>query len=383
MQYYIRIRGKEFGPFGEDQLKKMRVNGKLSRTTEVSENKTEWFPAENLEFLFPTPKQASSQTKSSDTSISVSPTTSEPAEWFYCVNGTEGFGPVTQTDIVQMIQARTLRGESLVWQQGKNAEKIHTINTFAHHLPPITPVFSQNSARKTKIAATVISILLLIVIVLGTVVFYVTTENMKQEQKAAEAKATAEKTEQKDDKSNLTVVIEKMPYDNGSEFIRTYGSKYFGNLAKLTFEKYRNFSKAINTKCEKFVTQYQDNDLVQNIAGLQEICNSVMDEILDEWNSAIKYSSVKPEFSLTLSIMKNELEKNKVFINIETCMTLIRNDIKKLDKKTKENTIKLYAILSQYQTSIIDPIGSYRTYSQSHISYKDDFTKTLSLAKLE
>jgi hypothetical protein len=52
MQYYIRIRGKEFGPFGEDQLKKMRVNGKLSRTTEVSENKAEWFPAENLEFLF-------------------------------------------------------------------------------------------------------------------------------------------------------------------------------------------------------------------------------------------------------------------------------------------------------------------------------------------
>jgi hypothetical protein len=122
---------------------------------------------------------------------------------------------------------------------------------------------------------------------------------------------------------------------------------------------------------------------VQNIEELQEICNSVMEEILDEWDSAIEYSSIQPEFSLTLLIMTKELTKNKVYINIETCMNLIRNDIKKLDKKTKENTIKLYAILSQYQTGIINPTGSYRTYLQSRISYKDDFTKTLSLAKLE
>ncbi|MDR3199482.1 MAG: DUF4339 domain-containing protein, partial [Planctomycetaceae bacterium] len=42
MPYYIRIRGKTFGPFSEEQLKGMRVTGKLSPTTEVSENKTDW-----------------------------------------------------------------------------------------------------------------------------------------------------------------------------------------------------------------------------------------------------------------------------------------------------------------------------------------------------
>ncbi|MDR0336362.1 MAG: DUF4339 domain-containing protein, partial [Planctomycetaceae bacterium] len=71
MQYYIRIRGKEFGLFDEDQLKAMKTKGKISRTSEISENKINWFPAENFEFLFPTsashPKPVQ-HTLSSDTS---------------------------------------------------------------------------------------------------------------------------------------------------------------------------------------------------------------------------------------------------------------------------------------------------------------------------
>jgi uncharacterized membrane protein YhaH (DUF805 family)/predicted RNA-binding Zn-ribbon protein involved in translation (DUF1610 family) len=151
MQYYIRIRGKVFGPFDEVKLNDMRTKGKLSRTSEVSENKVEWFSAENLEFLFPL---ALSETTSSGTSISNSNSgmanlpPSEPAIWFYSVNGTEGFGPVTQTAIVQMIQTGTLRGESLVWQQGQNAQQIRTVQTFVESfsspvIMPATPVQQQ------------------------------------------------------------------------------------------------------------------------------------------------------------------------------------------------------------------------------------------------
>jgi uncharacterized membrane protein YhaH (DUF805 family) len=151
MQHYIRIRGKVFGPFGEDQLKEMKTKGKLSRTSEVSENKVDWFPAENLEFLFP-PMPASSQPAPSQTTSSGASTSnpspvnsgtanvvpSEPAIWFYSVNGTEGFGPVTQTTIVQMVQSGTLRGESLVWQQGQSAQQIRTVQIFAGRFAPST-----------------------------------------------------------------------------------------------------------------------------------------------------------------------------------------------------------------------------------------------------
>jgi S1-C subfamily serine protease len=144
MQYYIRIRGKVFGPFDEDQLKTMKTKGKLSRTSEISENKVDWFPAENLEFLFPpatapAPSQTTTSGTSASNSLPVNSGTtnavpSEPAIWFYSVNGTEGYGPVTQTAIVQMIQTGTLRSESLVWQQGKEVLKIQASQTFARYL---------------------------------------------------------------------------------------------------------------------------------------------------------------------------------------------------------------------------------------------------------
>ncbi|MDR2440911.1 MAG: DUF4339 domain-containing protein [Planctomycetaceae bacterium] len=69
MQYYIRIRGKIFGPFGENQLKEMRVKGKLNQTTEVSENKIDWQPISELTFLFQ-PLSISLEITSSEISIS-------------------------------------------------------------------------------------------------------------------------------------------------------------------------------------------------------------------------------------------------------------------------------------------------------------------------
>ncbi|MDR2757098.1 MAG: GYF domain-containing protein [Planctomycetaceae bacterium] len=147
MQYYIKIRDKAFGPFDEEQLLEMKTKGKFCKTTEVSEDKTGWVTAENLEFLFPTspPQPTSPETynvtllqrdismKNIDSSVPP-----ELAIWFYSVNGTEGFGPVTHTTIVQMIQAGTLRGESLIWQQGQNAQQIRAVQTFTEYFSSST-----------------------------------------------------------------------------------------------------------------------------------------------------------------------------------------------------------------------------------------------------
>ena len=40
--------------------------------------------------------------------------TQESADWYYSINGTEGYGPVTLTTIEQMLQSGQLSGESYV-----------------------------------------------------------------------------------------------------------------------------------------------------------------------------------------------------------------------------------------------------------------------------
>ncbi|MDR1964207.1 MAG: trypsin-like peptidase domain-containing protein, partial [Planctomycetaceae bacterium] len=53
MTYYIRIRGKAFGPFDEKQLLSMKDQRKLNRVSEVSQDKIVWQTASELKFLFP------------------------------------------------------------------------------------------------------------------------------------------------------------------------------------------------------------------------------------------------------------------------------------------------------------------------------------------
>jgi hypothetical protein len=135
MAYYIRLRGKSFGPFTEEQLQEMKNNGKLGKTSEISENKTDWLSASEIAFLFPTSMlQSASQEGLQTTTGNIATTSllhSEPAEWFYSINGTEGYGPVTLSAIRQMIQSKSLIAESLVWQQGQNAQEIQYVPTFA------------------------------------------------------------------------------------------------------------------------------------------------------------------------------------------------------------------------------------------------------------
>jgi uncharacterized membrane protein YhaH (DUF805 family) len=136
MAYYIQIRNKPFGPFNTEQLNEMKDNGKLGRSTLISENKIDWVIAESFEFLFPPQQQPTQQihttTQSSPTftTPATSPT-SEPSSWFYSYDGVEGYGPVTTSAIIQMIKSGTLRAESVAWQDGQFAQNISKIPQFS------------------------------------------------------------------------------------------------------------------------------------------------------------------------------------------------------------------------------------------------------------
>lgn len=442
MQYYIRIRGKVFGPFDEKQLLDMKMKGKIGKTNEISENKIEWKSAELFDFLFPVTTSTASAQNSSPGSPSPFQTSGaensqlhvpEPPEWFYSVNGTDGYGPVATSAIIQMLHQGTLQNDSYVWKQGQNAMRLDTVPTFGV-LPSRPPV--PNGEARSNNPVMIFGILLALVLGIGIIGIFVATGSRKNDEQASvsdtettdssETKATTskktdnvkdaankpdvtdqvdpgkdvrektdnekkseetkpepEKTETKPTEAKEKIVLEEMPAKNSSAFLRNHGHKYSGTLAQTTYETYRTYAKTANRSCQKFVDNYDDNDIVTNITKLQEIYDTLMSLTLTEWNSAIEYSKIQPEFSETLAILNQELRDNKVFVNLDKCTNMIRDDVKKLDKKDKENTIKLYAVLAQYQGAITDVAGSYRTYSQSRLNYKDEFAKVLSLAKLE
>jgi len=112
MAYFVRIKSRVFGPFDETQLLDMKSKGKITRSTEVSENKSDWQVAESFPFLYEVSLSAPQQSGN------------DSADWFYSLNGTEGYGPVTASAIDQMLQSGQLNVNSYVWQQGQNARLI-------------------------------------------------------------------------------------------------------------------------------------------------------------------------------------------------------------------------------------------------------------------
>ena len=139
MSYFVRIKSRVFGPFDESQLLEMKSKGKITRMTEVSENKSDWHSAEAFTFLFESTPSGHPAPQ---------PSANESADWFYSVNGTEGYGPVTATAIEQMLRSGSLSNNSYVWQQDENARLIKNEPRFS---PPaststsLTPVDNTNN----------------------------------------------------------------------------------------------------------------------------------------------------------------------------------------------------------------------------------------------
>jgi hypothetical protein len=141
-------------------------------------------------------------------------------------------------------------------------------------------------------------------------------------------------------------------------------------------------ANSINSLFETYFENFKDNDLLTNMSNLQEITNSIMDFVLDQWNNAIS-SPVENMPGKVIGIYETEFARKKVFDNIENAMSNIRVGIGKLNKTKYSNTIELYSILSQYQSLITDVSGSYRSFQQFKQEYNSNFSKSLGLAKIE
>lgn len=124
MSYFIRLRDKIYGPFDEARLKKMRDTGKIGRTTDISEDGIVWQPAGASGILYPSTRP------STPSAVVV-----EPEPWFYSVDGSEGYGPVSESVIVESLRSGRLGQGSYVWREGERARPLRSVPEFSVFFP--------------------------------------------------------------------------------------------------------------------------------------------------------------------------------------------------------------------------------------------------------
>ena len=128
--YYVRVRGRVQGPFGLEQLKKLRQRGQFSRAHEVSVDQVTWQSASSLDVVFVTTKRAAlaraepaieirAETVGVGPAVQNRPTPSSPTEptWHYTV-GEEQYGPVTLVELRKLVANGEVMETDLVWKVG-------------------------------------------------------------------------------------------------------------------------------------------------------------------------------------------------------------------------------------------------------------------------
>lgn len=135
--YYIRIRGRVHGPMQMDRLTEMASKGQLSRTHEMSQDGKTWSSAAKMPEIFERQRPIKEQAPTEDAKAKATPqATAQPAsmptlngqpqnppgvsfakEWHYAI-GTVQMGPVSTSELIELIRHRSLARDNIVWKEG-------------------------------------------------------------------------------------------------------------------------------------------------------------------------------------------------------------------------------------------------------------------------
>ncbi|HVX64364.1 MAG TPA: GYF domain-containing protein [Pirellulales bacterium] len=130
-RFYIRLRGREQGPFDVDQLHSLSRSGQFSRVHEVSSDGRSWGSAKDRPELFPrvapaplaaaaAPASGSpgeSESLAAEPADYASTDPDEEAKWFYARGGLQE-GPTKFDQLVRLASAGALGADDLVWAAG-------------------------------------------------------------------------------------------------------------------------------------------------------------------------------------------------------------------------------------------------------------------------
>ena len=164
MDYYIRLRGEQQGPFPEEQLQKLAARGRFGRHYEVSTDGVQWSRAENYPDLFPRPPAPISRQKNRAEATNelslAAPAASHNAgdepqvEWFYTHDNAE-VGPLPAPQMFRAIESGQVQPEDFVWSEGMNGwRKLQDVPELARFLRgvPQGPSFGEAGNKMAPLA---------------------------------------------------------------------------------------------------------------------------------------------------------------------------------------------------------------------------------------
>ena len=114
--YYYKNRGQTLGPFDLGQIQQRAKRAQISNRSEISTDGFSWQPAKNFPEIFAgsTAAPPSAATPATAEAVAV---VEEAAEWYYMLNG-EQQGPVTESQLQQMIGLGNVKDTDHVWKDG-------------------------------------------------------------------------------------------------------------------------------------------------------------------------------------------------------------------------------------------------------------------------
>ena len=142
MRYFVKLAGKAFGPLEEDKIVEMYQSGRLKDPVEISRDKKDW---EAIDSILPPPSPSPILPTLPDFSFSdtlldenfeplpvageITPSFSDSNDsvWYYSNDGRNGYGPVSKSNLVTMLQCDMLNPRALVWRYGENSRPISAV----------------------------------------------------------------------------------------------------------------------------------------------------------------------------------------------------------------------------------------------------------------
>ncbi len=117
--YFVRLRGKVMGPFGDAQLVSLRDRGQLKSFHEVSTDRVLWVPASTLTTIFPPKVVESSYAEPAASSQGHSNNPGPGNEAWYWAD-TEGnrHGPFDLSGFKSLIDSGLVKNSTMVWKAG-------------------------------------------------------------------------------------------------------------------------------------------------------------------------------------------------------------------------------------------------------------------------
>lgn len=135
-KYYIKVVGRPFGPVESEQIIKMVADGKLTLESEVSANRLDWRPIDEVAEL----RQALSVGLPAAAPLGGgAPGMGGDAKVWYVTNdGATQYGPLTQSEVLRALQTGQLLPTASAWRDGEQARPISEIPAFrTRNLAPV------------------------------------------------------------------------------------------------------------------------------------------------------------------------------------------------------------------------------------------------------